>query len=39
MNIPGRAGGNWNFRLRAGQLTPALARTLRAASEEAGRAS
>ena len=39
MNIPGRARGNWGFRLRAGQLTPALARTLRAASEEAGRAS
>ena len=39
MNIPGRAGGNWDFRLRRGQLTPALARTLRAASEEAGRAS
>ena len=39
MNIPGRAGGNWDFRLRRGQLTPALARTLRAASEDAGRAS
>ena len=39
MNIPGRAGGNWDFRLHRGQLTPALARTLRAASEDAGRAS
>ena len=39
MNVPGRAGGNWGFRLRPGQLTPALARLLRAASGEAGRAS
>jgi 4-alpha-glucanotransferase len=39
MNVPGRAGGNWGLRLRRGQLTPALARTLRAASEEAGRTS
>ena len=37
MNTPGRAGGNWGFRLHRGQLTAALARTLRAASEEAGR--
>ena len=38
MNVPGRARGNWGLRLRRGQLTPALARSLRAASEEAGRA-
>jgi 4-alpha-glucanotransferase len=37
MNVPGRAAGNWRFRLRHGALTPALARALRAASADAGR--
>jgi len=37
MNLPGRAGGNWRWRLAPGGLTPALARRLRRATEEAGR--
>ena len=38
MNIPGRATGNWRWQMRPGALTAELARRLRAASEEAGRA-
>jgi 4-alpha-glucanotransferase len=37
MNIPGRATGNWGWRMDRGALTPALARRLRSATEEAGR--
>jgi 4-alpha-glucanotransferase len=37
LNTPGRVGGNWSWRLRRGQLTPALAARLRAATEAAGR--
>jgi 4-alpha-glucanotransferase len=37
MNNPGRTGGNWRWRMEAGALTPALARRLREATEEAGR--
>jgi 4-alpha-glucanotransferase len=37
MNTPGTAEGNWNWRLRKGQLTPELARRLRALSAEADR--
>jgi 4-alpha-glucanotransferase len=37
MNIPGRATGNWGWRLAPGALTPALARRLRRATEESGR--
>jgi 4-alpha-glucanotransferase len=37
MNHPARAQGNWRWRIEAGSLTPALARRLRAATEEAGR--
>jgi 4-alpha-glucanotransferase len=37
LNTPGRATGNWRWRLEAGALTPALAGRLRAASEQAGR--
>ena len=32
MNDPGRAGGNWRWRMEAGALTPALARRLREAT-------
>ena len=38
MNYPGRAGGNWQWKLRRGQLTDALARRLRDAARAAGRA-
>ena len=38
MNTPGHAEGNWHWRLERGALTPALARILRAASAEFGRA-
>jgi 4-alpha-glucanotransferase len=38
MNYPGRAGGNWRWKLRKGQLTDALARRLRDATTAAGRA-
>jgi 4-alpha-glucanotransferase len=37
MNVPGRASGNWRWRMEPGALTPALARRLRRATEEAGR--
>ncbi len=37
MNTPGRASGNWGWRLEAGQLTAAHAKRLRAATAEAGR--
>jgi 4-alpha-glucanotransferase len=37
MNEPGRAAGNWRWQLEPGALTPALARRLRQATEEAGR--
>ena len=37
MNTPGRATGNWSWRLPAGALTPALARRLRAITTAAGR--
>lgn len=39
MNDPGRPGrrANWHWRLQDGALTPALARRLREATEEAGR--
>ncbi|MGH2891622.1 MAG: 4-alpha-glucanotransferase, partial [Solirubrobacteraceae bacterium] len=37
LNVPGRATGNWRWRLSTGALTPALARELRAATAEAGR--
>ncbi|WP_354701513.1 4-alpha-glucanotransferase [Paraconexibacter sp. AEG42_29] len=37
MNTPGRATGNWGWRLPAGALTAAHARRLRRATEEAGR--
>ncbi len=37
MNDPARAGGSWRWRMEAGALTPALARRLREATEEAGR--
>jgi len=37
MNYPGRPHGNWSWRLRPGQLTPAHAARLRALSELYGR--
>jgi 4-alpha-glucanotransferase len=37
MNRPGRASGNWSWRLQAGQLTAAHAARLRAVSEAGGR--
>jgi 4-alpha-glucanotransferase len=37
MNVPGRASGNWTWRLQHGMTTAALARRLRAATVEAGR--
>jgi 4-alpha-glucanotransferase len=37
MNDPGRAGGSWRWQMEHGALTKALARRLRAATEEAGR--
>ena len=37
MNDPGRARGNWRWRMARGALTPDLARRLREATEEAGR--
>jgi 4-alpha-glucanotransferase len=37
MNVPGRPAGNWRWQMDLEQLTPALARRLRAASAEAGR--
>ena len=38
MNRPGEVGGNWAWRLEAGQLTAAHAAHLREAAEESGRA-
>ena len=37
MNMPGRAGGQWRWRMDDGALTPAMARRLRALTEAAGR--
>ena len=37
MNQPGRARAAWRWRMEAGALTPALARRLRAISEDTGR--
>ncbi|MHC4953691.1 MAG: 4-alpha-glucanotransferase [Planctomycetota bacterium] len=37
MNVPGRAEGNWTWRLRRGQLGVDHARRLRALTKEAGR--
>lgn len=37
MNDPRMASGNWRWRMEPGALTPALARRLREATEEAGR--
>jgi 4-alpha-glucanotransferase len=37
MNRPGIAEGNWRWQLEPGQLTPALARRLRGATERSGR--
>jgi 4-alpha-glucanotransferase len=37
MNMPGVAGGQWKWRLRDGQMTPALARRLRRLTADAGR--
>jgi 4-alpha-glucanotransferase len=39
MNAPASIAGNWRWQLERGALTPALARRLRAATEEAGRKS
>jgi len=38
LNTPGRAEGNWSWRLRRSQLTPELAARLRAATAASGRA-
>jgi 4-alpha-glucanotransferase len=38
MNTPGRATGNWSWRLPRNALTPALARRLRGITAQAGRA-
>ena len=37
INVPGRADGNWAWRLHDGQLDAALAARLRDATEAAGR--
>jgi 4-alpha-glucanotransferase len=37
MNAPGTTGHSWRWQMQPGALTPALARRLRAATEEAGR--
>jgi 4-alpha-glucanotransferase len=37
MNTPGRAEGNWSWRLEPGRLTKGLAAKLRAETERAGR--
>jgi 4-alpha-glucanotransferase len=39
MNMPGRAAGSWRWQLEQGALTADLAKRLREASQEAGRAS
>jgi len=38
MNVPGREGGNWRWRLEPGMLDASLARRVREATEAAGRA-
>ena len=38
MNMPGKEGGNWGWRLEPGQLTAAHARRLREVTVDAGRA-
>ncbi len=37
MNLPARAGGNWRWQMSSGALTAALARRLRAMTEQTGR--
>jgi 4-alpha-glucanotransferase len=37
MNFPARAAGNWRWQLERGALTPALARRLRAVTEQTQR--
>jgi 4-alpha-glucanotransferase len=37
INVPGVAEGNWRWRLRPGQLTPALAAEIRELSHTFGR--
>jgi 4-alpha-glucanotransferase len=37
MNMPGRAGGSWRWKLEPGALTSDLAKRLRDATDEAGR--
>ncbi|MCX6997763.1 MAG: 4-alpha-glucanotransferase, partial [Kiritimatiellaeota bacterium] len=37
MNTPGRPDGNWRWRYRSGQLTPALQQRLRRLTEQTGR--
>ena len=37
MNMPGRAGGQWRWRMDDGALTPEKAQRLRALTEAAGR--
>jgi 4-alpha-glucanotransferase len=37
MNVPGRAGGSWRWKLERGALTADVAKRLREATEEAGR--
>jgi 4-alpha-glucanotransferase len=37
MNLPGRAGGNWRWRLAAGALTAEVRRRLRLVTEVSGR--
>jgi 4-alpha-glucanotransferase len=37
MNTPGRAGGQWRWRMADGALTPAMARRLRGLTKAAGR--
>ena len=37
MNFPGRASGQWRWRLEPGQLTARHARRLRSMTEDAGR--
>ncbi|MCE9615644.1 MAG: 4-alpha-glucanotransferase [Lentisphaerae bacterium] len=37
MNVPGTSAGNWEWRMRGGEFTPALARRLRQLTEAYGR--
>lgn len=37
MNTPGTIGGNWQWRMKKGAASPALAKTLRALNEASGR--